>query len=64
MKVELDKIGLVDLICGTDPDDAAGELPEARRFQTSSDGEVFEWDRASLRRLEQKDLYNLYKRIR
>lgn len=63
MKMELDKTGLVDLVCGTDPEICAGEDESIMRFQKKN-GNKSVWDREALRRLELPELRSLYQWIR
>lgn len=63
MKVDLDKTGMVHLVCGTNP---AGDLREdlgKKNLGYSENGE-WSWDADELRKFDNPQLLNLYKKLR
>lgn len=63
MKVELDKTGMVHLVLGTYP---SHDMQESliKRNLGYREKEVWYWDEAELKKLDNPQLYTLYKELR
>jgi hypothetical protein len=63
MKVELDKTGMVHLVLGTHP---SHDMQESliKRNLGYREKEVWYWDEAELKKLDNPQLYTLYKELR
>lgn len=63
MKVDLDKTGMIHLVCGTNPTGDLRDDLEKKRLGYSENGEWF-WDTDELKRYDNPQLLNLYKKVR
>lgn len=63
MKVELDKIGMIHLVTGTYPTHDMQEILEKRNLGYS-ENDVWCWDKDELKKLDNPQLYTLYKELR
>lgn len=63
MKVELDKTGMVHLVLGTYP---SHDMQESliKRNLGYREKEMWYWDEAELKKLDNPQLYTLYKELR
>lgn len=63
MKVELDKTGMVHLVSGTYPSHDMQEALQNRNLGYR-ENDVWHWDSEELRKLDNQQLYTLYKELR
>ena len=63
MKVDLDKTGMVHLVCGTCPGHSMQEELEKKNLGYRED-DTWHWDSDELRKYDNSQLLTLYKKIR
>lgn len=63
MKIDLDRIGFIHLLSGSEPSSGMMELLEKERYGYLEDGN-WVWDKDVLRRMDCGDLRQLYMKIR